>query len=126
MPAQRHVLAVLLAVSIALEALAPPFGDAATAASIVLALATGFFAPAVARGAAMRAAALGSVVDAAARAFLLWQVGGVGSVSVGAVVPPALVALSAVLLAVMTARWWRGIWRLGSEPRAFATRLRPS
>lgn len=124
MPPGRHAFAVAAAAAVALEAAPPPLGSAATLAASFLALVAGVLAPAVARGSAVRAAAVGSVVDAAGRAYGQWQLGGAASVSLAAAVAPALVGLAAFVLAVMTARWWRGIWRLGAEPRAMLSRLR--
>lgn len=116
MPKRSLALAALAAAALALETAPPPWGAGATVASVLAGLGAGLGAPRPARGRAVRAAALGSAVGALGRGFLLWRVGGADALSVGATLPPALVGLDAFVLAVLTGRWWRGIWRLEPEP----------
>lgn len=116
MPTRSLALAALAAAALALEAAPSPWGAGATGVSVLVGLAAGLAAPGPARGLIVRAATVGSAADAVGRGYLLWRVGGAAALSVGASIPPALVGLGAFVFAVLTARWWRGIWRLGGEP----------
>lgn len=114
MPARR-LFAAAAAATLA-QAAPMPWAAWISALAIVGFLALGFAAPAAWRGAAVRGAAVGCALSAVVRGLVAWRTGGLGAVSVGAAVPPAIVALAAVCLALLVGRWWRGIWRIAPEP----------